>query len=297
MPREFVAPLPFPHFNPVLLQLGPLAIRWYALAYIAGIMLGWRYAVALVRNARLWAFRGPAATPLQIDDMVLWITLGVIVGGRLGHVIFYTPSLIWRDPVEILKTWHGGMSFHGGALGVLVAGLVYCWRSRLDALRVGDVVTAAAPIGLFFGRIANFINGELWGRPTSLPWGIIFPNADPPLPRHPSQLYEAGLEGLLLFAVLSFAVHRAKLLEPARRGHGPVHRGLRRHPGSAGDRPRARQLYAALPVRPDHGDDPVDADDPGRRLVHLARPARTGPHDGLGRARRARRPAAARGSR
>jgi phosphatidylglycerol:prolipoprotein diacylglycerol transferase len=207
--------VPFPHFNPVLWQLGPIAIRWYALAYIAGILLGWRYAVSLLRNARLWAFRGPAASAAQMDDLILWITLGVIVGGRLGHVIFYTPSIIWTDPLEILKTWHGGMSFHGGIIGVLFAGVVFARRTRLDALRLGDVLAAATPIGLFFGRIANFINGELWGRPTTLPWGIVFPGADA-APRHPSQLYEAALEGLLLFSVLSFGVHRAKLLN--RRG-------------------------------------------------------------------------------
>jgi phosphatidylglycerol:prolipoprotein diacylglycerol transferase len=214
--REFVAAVPFPHFDPVLVHLGPIAIRWYALAYIAGILLGWRYAVALVRTARLWVFRGPAATPAQLDDLVLWITLGVIVGGRLGHVIFYTPAIIWQDPLEILKTWHGGMSFHGGIIGVLVAGVVFALRNRLDILRLGDVIAAATPIGLFFGRIANFINGELWGRPTTLPWGIVFPGAEPAVPRHPSQLYEAALEGLVLFTVLASAVFGAKLLN--RRG-------------------------------------------------------------------------------
>ncbi|MFL5298562.1 MAG: prolipoprotein diacylglyceryl transferase [Phenylobacterium sp.] len=208
--------MPFPHFDTVLVHLGPVAIRWYALAYVAGILLGWRYAVSLVKTPRLWAYRGPAATPAQIDDMILWVTLGVIVGGRLGHVFFYTPQLIWTDPVEILKTWHGGMSFHGGALGVLIALIAYAVRNRIDILRLGDVVAAAAPIGLFFGRIANFINGELWGRPTTLPWGIVFPGADPPVPRHPSQLYEAALEGLALFALLAWATWGPKLLN--RRG-------------------------------------------------------------------------------
>ena len=208
--------MPFPHFDPVLIHLGPIAIRWYALAYVAGILLGWRYAVALVRNARLWAFRGPAATPAQIDDLILWITLGVIVGGRLGHVVFYTPDIIWKNPVEILKTWHGGMSFHGGALGVLFAIVFYATRNRIDLLRLGDVVAAATPIGLFFGRIANFINGELWGRPTSLPWGIVFPDANPPVARHPSQLYEAALEGVALFGLLAWATYGPKWLN--RRG-------------------------------------------------------------------------------
>ncbi len=208
--------MPFPHFDPVLVHLGPLAIRWYALAYVAGILLGWRYIVALIRNPKLAVFRGPATTPEKIDDLILWITLGVIVGGRLGHVIFYTPDVIWKDPVEILKTWHGGMSFHGGAIGVILAVIVFSVRNRIDMLRLGDVVAAGTPLGLFFGRIANFINGELWGRPSNVPWAIIFPGADPAVPRHPSQLYEAALEGVVLFIVLRWATHGAKLLN--RRG-------------------------------------------------------------------------------
>jgi len=207
--------VPFPDFDPVLVHIGPVAVRWYALAYVAGILLGWRYAVALVKNAKLWALRGAPATVDQIDDLILWITVGVIVGGRLGHVFFYTPELIWTDPVEILKTWHGGMSFHGGGLGVLLALALFAWRNKLDLLRLGDVAAACTPIGLFFGRIANFINGELWGRPTSLPWGMIFPGAGPE-PRHPSQLYEATLEGLVLFLLLRWSTHGRKDLN--RRG-------------------------------------------------------------------------------
>ena len=207
--------MPFPDFDPVLVHLGPIAVRWYALAYVAGILIGWRYAVSLVKNARLWAARGAAATVEQIDDLILWITIGVIVGGRLGHVFFYTPQLIWTDPVEILKTWHGGMSFHGGALGVLLALILFAWRNKLDLLRLGDVASACTPIGLFFGRIANFINGELWGRPTTLPWGIVFPGAGPES-RHPSQLYEATLEGLVLFLLLRWSTHGRKDLN--RRG-------------------------------------------------------------------------------
>ena len=207
--------MPFPDFDPVLVHLGPLAIRWYALAYVAGILLGWRYAVALVKNRSLWALRGPPASVDQIDDLILWITIGVIVGGRIGHTLFYTPQLIWTDPLEILRVWHGGMSFHGGALGVLIALALFTWRNRLDLLRLGDVSAACAPIGLFFGRLANFINGELWGRPTRLPWGVIFPGAGPE-PRHPSQLYEAALEGVVLFLVLRWATHSRKFLN--RRG-------------------------------------------------------------------------------
>jgi phosphatidylglycerol:prolipoprotein diacylglycerol transferase len=207
--------LPFPNFDPVLVHLGPFAIRWYALAYIAGILLGWRYAVMLLKTPALWVHRPPPATTEQMDDLILWVTLGIIVGGRLGHTLFYTPELIWRDPMEILKVWHGGMSFHGGALGVLLAICIFAWRNDLEALRLGDVLSAGTPLGLFFGRLANFINGELWGRPTTLPWGIIFPGAGP-LPRHPSQLYEAALEGLGLFALLSWAVWSKRWID--RRG-------------------------------------------------------------------------------
>ncbi|MBS0360930.1 MAG: prolipoprotein diacylglyceryl transferase [Proteobacteria bacterium] len=198
----------FPNFNPILVQIGPLAIRWYALAYVAAILLGWRYVVAMVRNKKLWTHRPPTATALEIDDLILWLTMGIIVGGRLGHVLFYTPQLIWKDPIEILKTWHGGMSFHGGAIGVFLAGLAFARFKKIDALRLGDLIVAAEPIGGFFVRLANFINGELWGRPTKLPWGMVFPDPDAGgVPRHPSQLYEAALEGIVLFCVLRWATH------------------------------------------------------------------------------------------
>lgn len=204
--------MPFPNFDPVLVHLGPFAIRWYALAYVVGILLGWRYAVMLVKNQKLWGGQTPTLTPLQIDDLVLWITLGVILGGRLGYVLFYSTSLIWTDPVEILKVWHGGMSFHGGLIGVTVALIGFALKNGIAPFRLSDLVAPAVPIGLFFGRIANFINGELWGRPTDAPWGIIFPNAGPE-PRHPSQLYEATLEGLVLFIILRIATHRLKWLQ------------------------------------------------------------------------------------
>jgi phosphatidylglycerol:prolipoprotein diacylglycerol transferase len=208
--------LRFPDIDPVLVQIGPFAIRWYALAYVAGILLGWRYVVGLTRNASLWARRGQPATEPQIDDLILWVTMGIIVGGRLGHVLFYTPSIIWSDPLEILRVWHGGMSFHGGAIGVTLAILIFSKMNRIDLFRLADLVAACVPIGLFFGRIANFINGELWGRVTTVPWGMVFPNAGI-LPRHPSQLYEAALEGVVLFLVLRWGTHGpAKLLN--RRG-------------------------------------------------------------------------------
>ena len=207
--------MPFPDFDPVLLQIGPFAIRWYALAYVAGILVGWRYVAGLIKNQGLWGPRGAPATIPQVDDLILWITLGIILGGRLGHVFFYTPSLIFTDPLEVVKVWNGGMSFHGGALGVLIAVFIFTRVNKIDVLRIGDAITAAAPIGLFFGRIANFINGELWGRPTDVPWAFVFPHAGI-MPRHPSQLYEAALEGLVLFLILRWATHGAKLLQ--RRG-------------------------------------------------------------------------------
>ena len=208
--------MPFPDFDPVLVQIGPFAIRWYALAYVAGILLGWRYVAGRMKNQALWGPRGAPATPAQVDDLILWITLGIILGGRLGHVFFYTPQIVLQDPLQIVKVWEGGMSFHGGALGVLSAVFGFSYVNKIDVLRLGDAVTACAPIGLFFGRIANFINGELWGRPSDVPWAFIFPQADGVTPRHPSQLYEAALEGVVLFLILRWATHRAGLLQ--RRG-------------------------------------------------------------------------------
>jgi phosphatidylglycerol:prolipoprotein diacylglycerol transferase len=204
--------VPFPKFDPVLIHLGPLAIRWYALAYIAGILLGWRYCGNLIRNARLWPPTTPPATVAQTDDLVLWLTVGVILGGRIGYIAFYGQGQFTHDPMEMLRLWHGGMSFHGGFLGVIAAVVGFSLVNKIDMLRLGDLIAPCVPIGLFFGRIANFINGELWGRPTTLPWGIIFPSAPDALPRHPSQLYEAGLEGLVLFLILRWATHHARWL-------------------------------------------------------------------------------------
>jgi phosphatidylglycerol:prolipoprotein diacylglycerol transferase len=213
----------FPEFDPVLVHLGPIAIRWYALAYVAGILLGWRYAVGLVRSPRLWLGSRPAMSTLQIDDLVLWLTFGVILGGRIGYVVFYDLKSMLADPTEIFKVWHGGMSFHGGLIGVTIAIIGFSLANKLNMLRVADLVAPAVPIGLFFGRIANFINGELWGRATNVPWGMVFCNkriADMyegkcpagVVARHPSQLYEAALEGLVLFLVLRWATHRGKWL-------------------------------------------------------------------------------------
>ncbi len=211
------ADVQFPDFDPILFQIGPLAIRWYALAYVAGILLGWRYAILLSRNVRLWGGRQPTLNAAQIDDLILWVTLGVIGGGRLGYVLFYLPSMIWEEPLNIFKVWEGGMSFHGGLLGVTLAMALFARANKLDIFRVADHVAPAVPIGLFFGRVANFINGELWGRPTDMPWGVTgFPGVPDGYARHPSQLYEALLEGLLLFVLLRIATHRQLWLQ--RRG-------------------------------------------------------------------------------
>lgn len=203
--------MPFPDIDPILIQIGPFAIRWYALAYIAGLILGWRYVIALAEADRLWPKKSPL-TRNDVDDMLLWVALGVILGGRLGYVLFYNPGHYLWHPVEILYVWQGGMSFHGGAAGVLAAMVVFARSRKLPLASLMDVTSAAATIGLFFGRIANFINSELWGRVTDAPWGVVFPNGGP-LPRHPSQLYEAALEGILLFLILWFLVWRLGALK------------------------------------------------------------------------------------
>jgi phosphatidylglycerol:prolipoprotein diacylglycerol transferase len=204
----------FPVFNPIAVQIGPIAIRWYALAYIVGIVAGWIYARALVKNQRLWAGEVPITLP-QLDDFILWVTIGIIVGGRTGYVLFYNLAFFIQHPAEIFELWKGGMSFHGGFLGCVAAVMVFARRNNISILSLGDITTAVAPIGLLLGRLANFINSELWGRPAdpSLPWAIVFPNGGPE-PRHPSQLYEAGLEGILLFIVLAVMIRMGALKRP-----------------------------------------------------------------------------------
>ena len=198
--------IPFPAIDPEVFSfgpfaidhwsIGPFAIRWYALAYIAGLIIGWRYCLALAQ-------RPPhVARPQDIDDFLVWATLGVVLGGRTGYVLFYNLPYYLQHPIEIFFLWRGGMSFHGGALGVCIAILLFCRQRQIKLLAFADIIVAAVPIGLFFGRIANFINGELWGRETSVAWAMIFPNDPRQVPRHPSQLYEACLEGIVLFLVL-----------------------------------------------------------------------------------------------
>ncbi len=189
--------IPFPAIDPVMVQLGPFAVRWYALAYILGLVLGWRYMRAL-------AVRPPQAIgPERLDDLLVWVTLGVVLGGRLGYVVFYKPLHYLGHPLEVFYLWQGGMSFHGGALGVIAATALYCRKHRLSFLGVADLVACAVPIGLGLGRLANFINGELFGRASDAPWAMVFPHGGP-LARHPSQLYEALLEGLVLFLAMAW---------------------------------------------------------------------------------------------
>lgn len=219
------AALQFPQISPELVSISlfgiEFALRWYALAYIAGIVIAWRLAVRAVRRPQLWPGEAPPMTPQQIEDMLTWIIIGVILGGRLGFVLFYQPAYYLRNPAEILMVWHGGMAFHGGFLGVVLAAWAYTARHGINRLSAADLVAQAVPPGLLLGRLANFVNGELWGRPTGLPWGVIFPGAEaqhcpgvaPPCARHPSQLYEAGLEGLLLGALLLWMVYRGGALK------------------------------------------------------------------------------------
>jgi phosphatidylglycerol:prolipoprotein diacylglycerol transferase len=204
--------VPFPALNPILVQIGPLAIRWYALAYIAGILIGWFYARAIVRSDRLWGGRAPLSVA-DLDDFILWVTLGVILGGRIGYVLFYNFAHFSTHPAEMIEVWKGGMSFPGGFLGCVLAVILFARARGISVLSLGDLTCAVGPIGLFLGRIANFINGELWGRPSDVPWAMLFPGGGP-LPRHPSQLYEAVLEGLLLAVVLGLAVRGGALKRP-----------------------------------------------------------------------------------
>jgi len=204
--------IPFPAFDPVLIEIGPFSLRWYALAYIVGIFLGWWYAKRLVGNQRLWGPAGSPMTPADIDDFVVWCTLGIILGGRIGYVLFYDLPRYTAHPLEVFALWQGGMSFHGGFLGTVLAMVLFSRVRRIPTWSLIDVIAPSVTFGLFLGRLANFVNGELFGRVTDVPWAIIFP-AGGPEPRHPSQLYEAGLEGVALFIVLRILTHRYHKLQ------------------------------------------------------------------------------------
>lgn len=204
--------IPYPVIDPVLVDIGPFPIRWYALAYVAGIVLGWFYMKRLCAADRLWgAVRHP--TPISVDDLVVYVALGIVLGGRLGYVLFYNFSYYVSHPLEIVAAWNGGMAFHGGLIGTAIGMWIFARRAGVGFLSVADGVAAVVPIGLFLGRIANFIKPELWGRETDVPWAMVFPGAGPD-PRHPSQLYEAGLEGIGLFVLLAVAIRLGALKRP-----------------------------------------------------------------------------------
>ena len=206
-------PLSFPLIDPIAISIGPIAIRWYALAYVVGLLGGWFYAKRLAVRADLWGgLKQPK--PIDVDDLIVWVALGVVLGGRIGYVLFYNLGSYLSQPLEIFAVWRGGMSFHGGFLGAVLAIVLFARSRGLNPLAMLDTAAVVTPIGLFFGRIANFINGELWGRPApDFPYAVVFPHAGP-VPRHPSQLYEALGEGLILFIVMAFAARRFGFRRP-----------------------------------------------------------------------------------
>ncbi|MGF9762613.1 prolipoprotein diacylglyceryl transferase [Microvirga sp. 0TCS3.31] len=205
--------LSFPLIDPIAISIGPFAIRWYALAYVVGLLGGWFYAKRLAAKAYLWSgLKQPK--PIDVDDLIVWVALGVVLGGRVGYVLFYNLGSYLSQPLEIFAVWRGGMSFHGGFLGAVLAIVLFARSRGLNPLAMLDMAAVETPIGLFFGRIANFINGELWGRPApDFPYAVVFPHAGP-VPRHPSQLYEALGEGLILFIVMAFAARRFGFRRP-----------------------------------------------------------------------------------
>jgi phosphatidylglycerol---prolipoprotein diacylglyceryl transferase len=216
--QTMLAAISLPELDPVALYLGPLQLRWYGLAYIAGLMFASWYMKRLVSNLRLWGKSQPTLTTAQVDDFFIWSILGVIGGGRLGYVLLYKPLEYLANPLDIFKLWDGGMSFHGGFLGVVMACIIFGRRHGKGLDRMLDLGAASVPVGLGLGRIANFMNSELWGRATDAPWGVIFPGQA--FARHPSQLYEAILEGALLFALVMWATHKKGALQYAGRASG-----------------------------------------------------------------------------
>ena len=265
--------LPFPVIDPVLVAIGPFAIRWYALAYIVSLLVGWRY-------ARRLAERPPAAASVnEVDDFLLWATLGVILGGRLGYVLFYNTAFYLAEPLAVLQVWHGGMSYHGGMLGVIAAGALFCHKRQLSFLLFMDRIACVVPIGLFLGRLANFINGELFGRVSDVPWAMVFPRGGPE-PRHPSQLYEAALEGVLLF-VLLWALQRNERVRESGVSVRSVPAGLRNitHAGRTGA--GAGCTAGRSDAGQHHGPAAVASDDSVRHLSDRARTARRSHLTGL----------------
>ncbi len=211
-PQIMMAALPFPNIDPVLFSIGPLSVHWYGIGYVIGILFAWWYGKKLVNTARLWPNNNAPMDPLALDDFVLWAALGVVIGGRLGYVLFYNFSFYISNPLEIPAVWDGGMSFHGGILGTTVAMILFARKRGIPVWSMFDTIAAGVPIGLGVVRIANFINSELWGRVSDVSWAVYFPNGGP-LPRHPSQLYEAALEGFVLFFVLALLIWKGNKLK------------------------------------------------------------------------------------
>ena len=209
---SYLALITYPQIDPVIVSIGPLAIHWYGVAYVAGILLGWRYGRLILARDHLWPANTPPMSLPRFDDFLVWAAIGIIAGGRIGYIIFYDFAAIAADPIRAVQIWNGGMSFHGGFLGTFIAMMLFARIHKIPAFSLFDIICAVVPIGLFFGRIANFINGELWGRPTDVPWAIIFPTGGP-APRHPSQLYEAGLEGIVTLIVLAWLIFAKKKLK------------------------------------------------------------------------------------
>lgn len=201
----------YPDISPEIFSISlfgfDFALRWYAVAYIVALVVGLRLVVRLMKSPRLWPGQTAPMSPAQVEELLTWVIFGVILGGRLGFVIFYKPGYYLQNPAEIPMLWNGGMAFHGGLIGVMVALIWFCRKHQITLLSAADALAVATPLGLFFGRMANFINGELWGRTTDVPWAMIFPMDPTGLPRHPSQLYQAGLEGLALMAVILWLVY------------------------------------------------------------------------------------------
>lgn len=206
-----LAALPFPAIDPVIVRIGPLAIHWYGVGYVIGILFAWWYARKIVSTPRLWAHGRSPIAATDIDDFVVWAAVGIVLGGRLGYVLFYDFARYLENPFDIVALWQGGMSFHGGLTGVVLAMILFARSRGFSAFSMFDVIAAGAPVGIGLVRLTNFINSELWGRPTDVPWAFVFPNGGP-LPRHPSQLYEAALEGLVLFVVMALLVFVARKL-------------------------------------------------------------------------------------
>ncbi|MBO9125014.1 MULTISPECIES: prolipoprotein diacylglyceryl transferase [unclassified Rhizobium] len=209
---DLMAIMPFPNIDPIAFAIGPVAIHWYGLAYVAGIMIGWYYARLIAANDSLWPGNVSPITKAQLDDFVVWVALGVVLGGRIGYILFYDMPAIIESPIRAIQIWNGGMSFHGGLTGTTIAMIIFAKRNKIPLWNLFDIVAAVVPVGLFFGRIANFINGELWGRLTDVPWAVVFPTGGP-FARHPSQLYEAGLEGIVLVLALAALIYGMKALK------------------------------------------------------------------------------------